>query len=130
VVEGSGLWTVQVPVDDTPECATVLDKRKISWYAEPERCFEISNQDCWELVPPETIVAVEGRRVVVSDLDTEELATSVMVAGNLVSPFPVLFVVALVVFAIVLIALVVLTIVWWRRSRSRQASQRQEETAG
>jgi CSLREA domain-containing protein len=123
VVEGSGLWTVQVPVDDTPECATVLDKRQISWYAEPERCFEISSQECWELVPPEMIVAVEDRRVVISDLDTEELATSIIVAGDFTTPF--LFQNQkglLIVISGVLIVLTLAGIVWWRWSRSSRRS--------
>lgn len=123
VVEGSGLWTVQVPVDDTPECATVLDKRQISWYAEPERCFEISSQECWELVPPETIVAVEGRRVVVSDLDTEELATSIIVAGDFAAPFSFQSQKGLlIVISGVLIVLILAVSVWWRWSRSSRRS--------
>jgi hypothetical protein len=86
-VNGSGTWTVSVPVDDTPECtAQTLEPGKLFWippdtdYAADCLVPNNENPACWDLIT--TNISTAERNITVTGLSASDLGGTQFVAGS------------------------------------------------
>ncbi|HTP10557.1 MAG TPA: right-handed parallel beta-helix repeat-containing protein, partial [Anaerolineae bacterium] len=83
-VNGSGSWTVSVPVDNTAACnSQTLDPGKVFWIPYTTNYgveCTANNGACWDLVA--TNVITSGQNIVVSNLSVAELGGTPFVAGS------------------------------------------------
>lgn len=77
-IAGGGSWTVQIPVDNTPACASALTSNAVFWVSNLVTCGgDLTNLDCWEKLPPQgrddIRVKADNQYFVVHSLRTSDL---------------------------------------------------------
>ena len=80
-VNGSGLWSVVLPVDNTAGCNTyTLAELELYWITDITECNMPNAPDCWDLIS--TNVSANGQNLVASGLSVTDLGGTPFVAGD------------------------------------------------
>jgi uncharacterized repeat protein (TIGR01451 family) len=80
-VNGSGLWSVVLPVDNTAGCNTyTLAELELYWIMDITECNMPNAPDCWDLIS--TNVSANGQNLVASGLSVTDLGGTPFVAGD------------------------------------------------
>jgi hypothetical protein len=83
-VNGSGTWSVSVPVDSASACDDTYDRGSIFWIPASAdygtECSPGANPACWDLIT--TNVITGGRSITVTNLSVSDLGGTPFVAGD------------------------------------------------
>jgi hypothetical protein len=79
-VGGSGLWTVEVPVD--PACDTTFTQGKLFWAPDVTQCVAAGDTDCYDLVPSVGQEAGPPRQLVFANVPVNYLYGTLFTAGS------------------------------------------------
>jgi hypothetical protein len=80
-VNGSGTWSLELPVDNTLACnSSTLDRLKLYWITDIADCDAPNNAACWDLMLNN--VSANGQNLAASNLSVLDLGGTPFVAGD------------------------------------------------
>jgi CSLREA domain-containing protein len=81
-VNGSGIWSITLPVSTTARCAPVLQQQKVFEVPRESRCVDMTVPACWSSLESESI-ATRNQSLVLEGLTALQLERSALLTGNL-----------------------------------------------